>query len=316
MSEEIWLIGTGYMGKCYAKVLQNLNLPFKVIGNSKKSVEEFKKEFKLNVFIGGVEKALSKMSAPTKAIIATNISKTIEITNLLITQGTKNCLIEKPGSLYKKELENTKELANRLKSKIWIAYNRRFYSSVNKLRELAELDGGIKSLIFEFTEWSHKIKHYKINDEEKKYWLIANSSHVIDLVFNLIGMPKKNQFSSKISGSIEWHPSASCFYGSGISTREIPFTYNSNWAAPGRWGIEVMTNKNRYILSPLEKLQVIKLGNLKAEYLDINDKTDENYKPGIYLQTKAFIANDSKYLCSINTQCKTLSFLNKIGGYK
>ena len=49
----------------------------------------------------------------------------------------------------------------------------------------------------------------------------GNSSHVIDLVFHLIGKPMDWNFWH--SGTIDWHPSSSKFVGAGITDRNILF---------------------------------------------------------------------------------------------
>ena len=43
-------------------------------------------------------------------------------------------------------------------------------------------------MCFEFTEWSHNIR-LKLNQQVKESWFLANSTHVVDLVFHLIGLP-------------------------------------------------------------------------------------------------------------------------------
>ena len=91
--------------------------------------------------------------------------------------------MEKPGALYLSELESLHELSANKNAKVFIAYNRRLYSSVFKLRKSVESDGGITSAVFEFTEWSHKIRLLKKAPGVKERLLLVNSTHVIDLVF-------------------------------------------------------------------------------------------------------------------------------------
>ena len=56
--------------------------------------------------------------------------------------------------------------------------------------KIVQQDGGIISVHFEFTEWIHTINPEDYDDESLNKWIIANSSHVIDTVFYLIGNPK------------------------------------------------------------------------------------------------------------------------------
>ena len=96
---------------------------------------------------------------------------------------------------------------------------------------------------------------------------MANSTHVVDLAFFLGGAPEK--ISSYVGGKLDWHPNGSIFSGAGITKNNTLFSYNANWEAPGRWGVEVITNKSRLILRPLEKLQIQKIGNLDPEFVQI-----------------------------------------------
>ncbi len=53
-----------------------------------------------------------------------------------------------------------------------------------------------------------------------------------------------------------------------------------------------MTNSNRYIFNPLEKLSVIRRNSHKIEDILFDDSLDINYKPGIFLQNKEFLYGD------------------------
>jgi len=72
------------------------------------------------------------------------------------------------------------------------------------------------------------------------------------MALELIGMPREifpHQYSQ-----LEWHPTGSIFVGTGITERDIPFSYHADWGSGGRWGIEVNTAENSYQLIPLEDL--------------------------------------------------------------
>jgi hypothetical protein len=82
------------------------------------------------------------------------------------------------------------------------------------------------------------------------------------------------------------------FSGAGTTHQKALFSYRANWNAPGRWGVEILTCHNRFILSPLKKLQVQKLNCLHTENIDIDDQLDFDFKPGVYRQTKSFLKED------------------------
>ena len=171
------------------------------------------------------------------------------------------------------------------------------------------------SFSFDFTEWSDPIKTTSHNQEIKENWVLANSTHVIDLAFFLGGQPTK--YSSLTSGSLDWHNRSSIFCGSGITEKGAIFNYHSNWASPGRWGLEFCTSSSRYVLKPIEKLQRIRRNSVEIEDIELNlSRFDEDFKPGLLLQTEAFLGHDSSSnLCSIDYHNRIFQTYENIAGY-
>ena len=314
-SSSLWLIGSGPMAKAYASVLQAQNIAFRVIGRGADSAEAFQQSTGVPVVGGGLDRALTKLPAPTQAIVAVGVEQLAAVTEKLISGGCQRLLLEKPGALHFPDLEALDTAVQRRGAQVWIAYNRRFYTSVEKLRELVAADGGITSAFFEFTEWSHKIRPLQKHAGVKERWLLANSSHVLDLVFNLIGFPAKGQWQAWHEGSLDWHPASARFHGAGLTEYGIPFAYQSDWEAPGRWGIEILTRKNRYILRPLEVLQAVPLGSTECLTIPIDDAVDKIQKPGLYLQCQAFLSCETERLCTLSEQIKAFPIYARIAGY-
>jgi predicted dehydrogenase len=311
---SVWLIGAGYMAQEYAQVLNELGTEYEVIGRGKKSAVDFESATKHKVKTGGLSIALKESKPPEKAIVAVAVEDLHEVSIQLVKSGVKRILLEKPGGLNKKEIKNLNKVAKSYNSEIMVAYNRRFYKSTEILKELIIKDGGATSCSFEFTEWSHIIGPLMKDRRVKETWFLANSTHVVDLAFHICGFPK--EFQSWHQGSLSWHPSSARFCGSGVTDKNVLFSYLADWEAPGRWGVEVFTKKNRYILKPLEELQVIKLGSVKIESIEIDDHIDKQFKPGIYKQIKAFIDGDDSNFCSIESQLKHMDIYNKMAGYE
>ncbi|MDR2457052.1 MAG: Gfo/Idh/MocA family oxidoreductase [Clostridiales Family XIII bacterium] len=309
---EILLIGAGYMAKEYGKVLKGLNKPFKVFGRGKESAKEFEKEIDVSVNTNGLEN-LRKVSKNAVAIVAVDMMSLAPITKTLIKLGVKKILLEKPGG---KDFTEIKSLANFAKStttEIYIAYNRRYYASVIEAMKIIEKDGGVSSFNFEFTEWAHIIGSLKKPAHIKENWLLGNSTHVIDLAFYLGGIPK--EISTFTAGSMNWHKRASKFAGAGKTKNNCLFSYFADWKAPGRWGVEIMSEKHKAILRPLEKLKIQKLGSIEINDILIDDFLDIKYKPGLFLQTKEFLANKKSIkLKTIEHQAKEIPILKKILG--
>jgi hypothetical protein len=196
---------------------------------------------------------------------------------------------------------------------VLIAYNRRFYDSVEQAKEKIREDGGILSLQMDFTEWGHIVESLPTKPEVKESWLLANSTHVIDLAFHLAGAPK--DWKCWHRGTIPWHKSAARFCGSGVTEKGVLFSYISDWQSAGRWGIEIMTPQHRLVLRPLEELQIIKRGTLNLQDVEPISDLDRQFKPGLFRQTKAFLDGNSPDMCTLSDQIRNIEYYKRIAGY-
>jgi len=306
IKDSIWLIGPGNIGRDYIKVLKKFDLDITVIGRSKKN------DFPLPVYEKGIESyfKFKLPNVPKYAIVAVNESQLYKTTKILLEKNVKNILIEKPGSLNTTDLLDLYELSVKKNSNVYIGYNRRFYQSVKKCRDLIG-DSNPKSVHFEFTEWVHKINFNHYDKSELEKFFLCNSSHVVDLVFHLFGEPKS--LNSYTSGGLDWHPSSSVFSGSGKTIDDVLFSYNANWSSAGRWGVEINLTDYKLILKPLEKLFIQNKGSLDVEEIKIEN---DLYKPGLYSEVKDFLSGNDKVLCSLSEQINNFKWYYKIANYK
>lgn len=283
----VYLIGAGPMAEAYSKVLLALGVNFSVLGRGVESAKRFTQNTGIAVSLD----MPTSINSEDECIVAVGVESLAAVCLALLTRGAKKILVEKPGALNLDEMMLIEAARNAANASIKIAYNRRFYSSVQKARSIIEEDGGVRSFQFEFTEWSHVIKPLEKAPGVKDAWLLANSSHVIDLAFYLANsMPES--LSCFVSGYLDWHNGPSKYSGAGITVSGASFSYNADWEAPGRWGVEILTSKHRLIFRPLEQLQIQKLGSVQIESVELQNELDLNFKPGLYQQTKAFL-NDS-----------------------
>lgn len=315
MNKKIWLIGAGGMAQDYIKVLQGLNKEFVVIGRGEDTAKKCTETTGCEVELGGLKRYLSiKPEICSHAIIAVGVEKLYETTKELLEYGVKNILVEKPGALNNNQFKELSFLSKNKKSNVIIAYNRRFYASVLKAQEIIKEDGGVTSFNFEFTEWSHVIEPLIKGEGVKEKWFLGNSTHVVDLAFYLGGIPK--EISSFSNGSLSWHPTSSNFSGAGISENGALFNYQANWESAGRWSVEILTKEHRLIFRPMEKLQIQKRGTIPQVFDETIDYTiEEQYKPGLFLQTKKFLNNELSEMCTIKEQFDIIDIYNKMANY-
>jgi len=312
---KVWLIGAGQMAQDYIKVLEAIDVNFTVIGRSKETADKCEVATGCKVAIGGLSQyLLEKPKVCSHAIVSVGVEKLYETTKELLEYGVKNILVEKPAGLEVSEFEDLVAIVKQMNANVFVAYNRRFFASVLKAKKLIEEDGGVTSFNFEFTEWGHVIASLKKGDGVKEKWFLSNSTHVVDLAFFLGGRPK--DICSFTNGNLEWHPSSAVFSGAGISERNALFSYQADWGSAGRWSVEILTHNNRFILRPMEKLQIQKKGSIAQELLETIDYSlDDKFKPGLYLQTKNFINKNFTHLCTIDEQYKMIETYNKMANY-
>ena len=143
---RVILVGTGPMAEDYAAVLKHLDINLVVVGRGVESAERFELKTGVKPFTGGLDKFLSENSLNESdyVIVAVGTEMLMPILQLLKKQTFNKVLIEKPGAVSIDELLENQNSLEIIESKVFIAYNRRFYSSVMETQRLIEEDGGLK----------------------------------------------------------------------------------------------------------------------------------------------------------------------------
>jgi predicted dehydrogenase len=287
MFRTLWVIGAGRMAKAYGAVLTAMGFSYEAVCRSPASAEKFTAETGAPARAGGLAAALEAAGAPRRAIVAVAVDQLAPSARALIAAGCRSLLLEKPGGVDADEIAALAALARESGADVRVAYNRRFYESVRAAERILAAEGGPVSMSFEFTEMADVVASLPYAPRVKENWLIANSTHVIDTAFFLAG--DAEHFMPFTAGTIAWHSRAARFAGAGRTKSGALFSYGADWAAPGRWGIEVNTTKTRLILRPMEKLQIQKHGSFSIEPVEPLDDLDQRFKPGLYAQTRAFL---------------------------
>ncbi len=313
LKAEVMLVGAGGMAIDYAKVLKGLHRNFVVVGRGEDSARKFEEKTGVEVRRGGLEKFLASADRlPPYAIIAVNVPQLASTCEALLKSGVKNILLEKPGATSIADFQSLRQSALENHASVSIAYNRRFYASTRAAKKFIAEDGGVTSFNFEFTEWLHVFENLGRDMSKTTHRLfLGNSTHVVDMAFYMGGEPTEIICYKKPSST---YNCKALFAGAGISERGALFSYQANWEAPGRWSVEMLTSKRRYIFRPLEKLQIQQMRTVKVDFADVDYSLDTEYKPGLYLETKAFLDSDENFvdLCSLDEQCARLPIYQKM----
>jgi predicted dehydrogenase len=310
INKKVLLVGAGQMAIDYCNVLMALNCNITTVGRNENSACIFEKNTGTRVILGGLENFLKEKTTHFDAVIvAVGMEQLMPSAVHLLNSDFKNILIEKPAGLNNTEIKQLAKLAEQKQAKIFVAYNRRFYASVLKAKEIIKADGGVTSFNFEFTEWAHVIEPLQKATGIKENWLLANSTHVIDLAFYLGGVPL--EMNSYASGHLSWHDKA-IFAGAGKTKNGVLFSYQANWDAPGRWGVEILTAKSRLILRPLEDLFIQLKGEVAINKVEFDKSEDTAFKPGLMLQTTSFLMGNVAAFKTIEEQAEILDIYDQI----
>jgi predicted dehydrogenase len=316
MNKKVWLVGTGDMADEYVKVLSAMGIVPVVIGRGKESAEIFGRKTGLHVISGGIESFLQTGPAkPDAVIIAVNVVNLARTAACVLEYCQAKILLEKPGAINTQDMEILASCKG--SENLFIAYNRRFFSSTQAVRNMIQEDGGPVSCLFEFTEWGHRIESLCSQKDpcELDHWLIANSSHVIDTAFFLAGIP--SQISVTVTGALPWHKAGVAFSGSGLTSKGATFSYHANWDAPGRWGIDIMSRNRRFRMCPMESVQVQHKGETGWTSIALQGELDQQFKPGLYAQVEAFFNPvPSPDLCRFEDHVRHFPVFQKIAGYR
>jgi predicted dehydrogenase len=307
------IIGVGLIAQEYAKILASQKIPFVMVGRNKEKAEKLAKEFQYDVFAGGAENYLATTSQQFDCAINAADTESLYLINraLLLSGKVKKILTEKPGAFTEIEFKELFELSKTSGVPLFIAYNRRNFSSVQKLKEILSVEKNT-SLFFEFTEWFWRINPKDYSENTIKEWILCNSSHVLDLAFYLGNGVKDISCSSVKTNKNEVNNSQ--YVGHGVMNNGALFSYIADWESAGRWKVEASTTNGRYMLCPLEKLFFQKRGTLEYVEVPFDTALDQKFKPGFYKQVMDLMATGKPNLKSIEEQLEHYYLYQKMKG--
>ena len=201
--------------------------------------------------------------------------------------------LEKPIALSSKKIRDAIKIHAGINQYIQVGYNRRFYPFVEKIKSVIS-NGALRSVLVEIPE-SIDLNNKKL---VSKLWLV-NSSHVIDLLYYIVGpLTIKYKKNKSLSGST--YPSS--FNAILETDNGIPVHLIAEWNSSNNFGITFFIDNKRIVLKPLENASFYEGYDLVGQTKDrpirqYNPKLINSYncegkfKPGFDEQVKYFIDN-------------------------
>lgn len=313
IQSQVLLVGAGGMAQTYAAVLKAMDITPKVIGRGAASAATFAQATGIAPGTGDLAAQLADIEPDAVAIVTVNAHALAETTRILMAHGVKRLLVEKPAALDLEEMAMLQAAAKAAGAEVYVAYNRRFLSSVMEADRMIAEDGGVISLRFDFSEPARRIGALGKHPRELATWFYGNSTHVVDLAFHFFGAPEA--LDARIAGQngVDWHPQAGVFTGFGHRADGATIAWHANWVSPGRWGMEVLTRERRIILQPLEKLRVQTHDSFAEKDVVLDDADDLAFKPGLLRQTAAFLTGaDADRLITLDDHAAQMAFFEAI----
>ena len=305
---NLGIIGAGAMSNEYLKVIKDLkNVNCSTIySRTFSKAEILKKKYKIKKNCNSIDEFKESRTLDA-VIVAVNEHSTFSILKKIYKLKCPK-LFEKPLGYNYKQSELIKKFINKNNVKnVYVALNRRFYSSTLKAKDLIKRVNGKRFI--------------KINDQQvQKYnnfvnenMMYGNSIHLIDYIANftrgnLYKINKIKKFKSKKFDEVVCKLS----FKSGDEV-----LYYCNWNSPGNWSVSITQKNQRCEMKPLENLNYQKLDNFKKiKRISFEfDKFEKKYKAGFYNMIKEFLKTIRKKnhkITEFKEYLKTVEYIKKI----
>ena len=311
------IIGCGSVSLDHARVIKKLGHNI-LYGCTRKKVsknwKKFKKIHQKTKFLS-VEKILKNKDVDM-IVSCLPLNENIKYCSKLIFSD-KPILIEKPlHNNYRKLNKILKDPRAKLNNKV-LAYNRRHYSVVDKLKKKIKFSDA-KMINVNISE-NYKILKKKYKKDINKIFLhVGASSHIIDLLlffFKEIKILKRIKLKDNYLNN---------YHLLLIANKKVPISININDKDSFNASIEVrFKNGNLWQLSPIENLNIFSKPKVlkssknffKKKYIiNLKNTYEENmiFRPGFYKQLRMFSSYNFQGMYKIKENLRLIKLFNEI----
>lgn len=293
---RIGFIGCGQISRYHADALLELGCQITAVSArpGSKNIKEFKERYSIPASFDSWQDMVEL--SEIDALWVTASWNSIDELLLPVLGCNIPTFFEKPVALSSNKLKAATELDNAQSAHTQVGYNRRFYSYIPEVREYLR-EHPPRSVLLEIPETEPR----EGDSLEKHLWNYS-SSHVLDLLYHLIGRycVDKVVTQKRVNSDVP-----NTFNGLLVSESGIPINLVANWNVPSN------TNITFYCQNSILKLSPLEIASIYSD-LEIVEPTDttpirrylprlhrslqcsalgERFKPGFLGQTKCFIDN-------------------------
>lgn len=309
VQKKVVIIGAGNMASAYLDVINHIpNL--EVVGIYSKTISKAQtlaNLYKIPNVCKGIEELYLKTNAHGAIITVNEMAAEKIIVDCLKFNWI--LMVEKPVGLNLTSSVRILDLVNANNRKVFVALNRRYYSSVETA--ISILENTQTHRVVSIIDQEDPVNARKLGRPKEvcEAWHFANSIHLIDLfyVFCRGRIQRIDNVIPKTKNSFFSH---SCiFFDSG----DIG-VYHSIWNAPGPWSVAIETPTQRLELSPIEELNV-QTYPLRSREIIPKDENDMLFKPGLLRQMKDFynaLNNDESNLVTMDNYINSVELTHNL----
>jgi predicted dehydrogenase len=277
------MIGSGKAARFHLKALRHIDdvVVACVVDRGRSDARPLMARYGIDRHFSSLRKALDEVRFDA-AIVAVTAAETRGVTATLLDSGIA-CLVEKPLGVTVDEARELRDRARSVSCATFVAYNRRFYSSVLAAQEFVRALGRPYSIHVEASEPLFALRK-RLGEDALRNRLVLNTTHAIDM-FTLFGGPVSEVSPIGYRRLVDGIPADfMCFLrfrGSGTGS------FLSHWCSPGE--NEVRLYGNGYKLEINLKRNTLRAQVGKRKQKVSGSDIDILCKAGVYLQDLHFL---------------------------
>lgn len=307
---KVALVGAGYMAKEHLRAFREIE-SVTFTGITSRTMDKctiLAKEFGIQKICNSIDELWK--SAEPDVLIVTVPELSARSVCLQAFQFPWKILMEKPAGYDLKDSQAICDAAKAKNRDVFVALNRRYYSSSTQL--LAQLDQEKGSRLIRINDQEDARAALKAGQPELvvNNWMYANSIHLIDL-FRFYGRGEV----TKVENMIPWKGIDSDYVASKISFSSGDIgLYTAVWNRPSPWSVTICSEGKYFEQKPIEALGVQVYGSRKLEPVAIHD-WDLNFKPGLRFMAEDvinFLHGKANHLVPLAESHKSMELVSKI----
>jgi len=309
---KVAVVGAGYMAREHIRAFADIP-NVSVVGitsRTKARAESLAAEYHIPHVFDSVDELYEKTKADLVVVC---------VPELEANPVSRSCfefpwvaLLEKPAGYNLNDAKDIQDAANQKGRRVFVALNRRYYSSTRSV--LADIENVSGPRFIHVLDQEDQVRALEAGQPKKvvDHWMYANSIHIADYL-NLFGRGKVLSVEQIVPWNSQepWVVVAKVNFESG----DVGL-YEGVWNAPGPWSVSINTRGRRWEMRPLEQLAHQSAGQRKAEMVEPHP-WDTQFKPGLRLQALQAVKEvfgEKTDLPTLQDSLESMKLVNQIFG--